>query len=237
MNSGSGVAGRSTASARGYAAPLPAEPSLSPRRQETRARLLDAAMLVFAEEGFQSASVERVTQRAGFTRGAFYSNFSSKEELFLALLDREYEDRASSIHERANAVAELIRGCDQLVTPEDAARYVSEFFAPTGTEAMWFALEAEFILLAMREPERARGFMDFVGRFNSELGELVEGIALAAGRRFTIPVERAMPVLAGIYDRAFRVTALLGPEAPEGLNELGDRIAELLFAITERTDA
>lgn len=236
MNSGTAPAGTTPATRRGYAAPLPPEPALSPRRQETRARLLDAAMLVFSEEGFQAASVESVTQRAGFTRGAFYSNFSSKEELFLALLDREYTERARSIHERGDIVAELIRRSDRLVTPADAARYVSEFFAPTGTESMWFALEAEFTLLAMREPERAHGFMDFVGRFSGELGELVERIAHAAGRRFTIPVDRAMPMLASVYDRAFRITALLGPDAPEGLNELGDRIAELLFAVTESVE-
>ncbi|WP_369411186.1 TetR/AcrR family transcriptional regulator [Leucobacter edaphi] len=207
-------------------------PVLTPRRQQTRARLLDAATLVFAEEGFLGASVESITQRAGFTRGAFYSNFSSKEELFLALLDREYATRAASIRERAATMAEIIRSEGRTISPADASRFVSEFFAPTGDEALWYALEAEFTLLAMREPESAPEFIDFVGRFSGELGSLVEEIALAAGRHFVIPVERAMPVLSGIYDRAFRMTALRGADAPEGLNELGDRVAELVFALT-----
>ena len=54
-------------------------------RENTRARLLDAAAQVFAEVGLDGASVEAVCDRAGFTRGAFYSNFESKDELFLML--------------------------------------------------------------------------------------------------------------------------------------------------------
>ena len=61
------------------------------QRQRTRAALLDAAERAFAELGFQGASVEAIAERAGFTRGAFYSNFASKEELFAELLqDRAY---------------------------------------------------------------------------------------------------------------------------------------------------
>ena len=50
-------------------------------RENTRARLLEAAAQVFAEAGLDGASVEAVCERAGFTRGAFYSNFESKDEL------------------------------------------------------------------------------------------------------------------------------------------------------------
>ena len=64
-------------------------PVESARRQKTRARLLDAAFDVFAEHGVRAASVEMITEAAGFTRGAFYSNFSTKEELFFALMERE----------------------------------------------------------------------------------------------------------------------------------------------------
>jgi len=58
-----------------------------PTRDETRQRLIDAAAHVFAEIGVAGASVEQITAAAGFSRGAFYSNFSSKEELAVAMLD------------------------------------------------------------------------------------------------------------------------------------------------------
>jgi AcrR family transcriptional regulator len=59
------------------------------RREVTVERLLDAALDTFAELGFAAASVEDVCRRGGFTRGAFYSSFRSKDELFAALFARE----------------------------------------------------------------------------------------------------------------------------------------------------
>lgn len=61
------------------------------RQAQTRAALLDAAEQAFIERGFAGASIEAITERAGYSRGAFYSNFDSKEELFAELLqDRVY---------------------------------------------------------------------------------------------------------------------------------------------------
>ncbi len=61
------------------------------QQARTRAALLDAAARAFVERGFQGASVEVITESAGFSRGAFYSNFESKEQLFAELLkDRVY---------------------------------------------------------------------------------------------------------------------------------------------------
>jgi AcrR family transcriptional regulator len=57
------------------------------QRERTRAALLDAAGRVIAERGFHGASIEAITAEAGYTGGAFYSNFESKEELFTALLE------------------------------------------------------------------------------------------------------------------------------------------------------
>jgi AcrR family transcriptional regulator len=55
---------------------------------QTRERLLDAALEVFSRRGYSAASVDEVAAEAGFSKGAVYSNFSSKEDLFLALIDR-----------------------------------------------------------------------------------------------------------------------------------------------------
>lgn len=63
----------------------PTEPRRSPRAERTRADLLDAARRVFAEKGYEGASVGDVAAAAGYTKGAVYANFGSKEELFLEL--------------------------------------------------------------------------------------------------------------------------------------------------------
>jgi AcrR family transcriptional regulator len=73
----------------------------SERQAETRAALIEAAGEVFLERGFAGASVEEITARAGFTRGAFYSNFASKEELLTELLHaRIYDAYARMAEER-----------------------------------------------------------------------------------------------------------------------------------------
>ena len=61
---------------------------LSPKRTQTQQRLLDAAFRVLASDGFAGASIETIVAEAGFTRGAFYSNFDSKDALVLAAIER-----------------------------------------------------------------------------------------------------------------------------------------------------
>src|SRR5262245_44436699 len=66
-------------------------------RAETGARLLEAAAEVFAERGFHGASVEDISERAGYTRGAFYANFDDKDAVFLALVDERLESNISGV--------------------------------------------------------------------------------------------------------------------------------------------
>src|SRR3954466_11958011 len=63
------------------------------RRAETRARLLEAAFCVFAAKGFGQTRIDDVCAAAGYTRGAFYSNYTSLDELFFDL----YDERAAII--------------------------------------------------------------------------------------------------------------------------------------------
>src|SRR4051794_36714619 len=82
------------------------------KKAQTRARLLDAAADVFRGHGYQGATVEEITAQAGFSRGAFYSNFTSKEELFTELLQRVVYDEYRSMAERMPAGvsgAEMLR--------------------------------------------------------------------------------------------------------------------------------
>lgn len=221
---------------------------VSRRRQETRTRLLDAATEVFAEHGLQGASVEQICSRADFTRGAFYSNFSSKEELFTALLRREYKHRADLIQESATRLSALLEKSTDPITPEIVVQYVSEFFTPPPGQERWFALETEFLLLALRDTEGTIQFIDFGRQFRDEFSGLFEQLLHAAGKRFTIPTSHALEVLDGVYQRAQRANALRvaghGTEQAAGISADGEptvredtgglsqQIAELLFAIT-----
>jgi AcrR family transcriptional regulator len=79
----------------------------------TRERLLAAARAVFARRGFHGASVEEIAAEGGYSTGALYSNFSGKEDLFLAVMDREIDEHAREIEEAVReraSVAERAQG-------------------------------------------------------------------------------------------------------------------------------
>ena len=83
---------------------MPIEPlTAERRRQQTREYLLHAAAQVFAERGFHEATIDEVASAAGFTKGAVYSNFKNKEDLFLALLEDAYARDTAAIKETLGA--------------------------------------------------------------------------------------------------------------------------------------
>jgi AcrR family transcriptional regulator len=205
----------------------------SSRRQATRERLLDAAIAVFAEEGVLSAPIETIVARAGFTRGAFYSNFETKEQLFLALLEREFRRRAAHLEAQAEALEPALRAQATHLTPAEVAHYIGEFFAPETDAATWFLIETEFLLLAMRDPSLAPGYLDFTQGFYRGISGVVEQAVELAGRRFTLPVDQAIPVLASVYERSLRSAALSEDRTHDVSGELAEGLTQLLFAITE----
>ncbi|UGT61506.1 TetR/AcrR family transcriptional regulator [Nocardia asteroides] len=118
------------------------------RREETRARLLAAAYEVFAEDGFGRATVEKVCERAGFTRGAFYSNFTSLDELFLAMWEQRSAAMVAGV---AAALDELAAGAEPGLTA-----MVARFEQAVPVEEPWYRITAEFTTHALRNPALRR---------------------------------------------------------------------------------
>ncbi|MGU7771780.1 TetR/AcrR family transcriptional regulator [Burkholderia sp. MR1-5-21] len=81
----------------------PAIPTRAQRRNQTRERLLSAARTIFSKNGYVAASVEDIAAAAGYTRGAFYSNFRSKTELLLELLKRDHDEVETALRRIADA--------------------------------------------------------------------------------------------------------------------------------------
>lgn len=119
----------------------------------TRAALLEAGGRVFVERGFAGSSVEAIAAEAGFTRGAFYSNFATKEELFHALL----QERLYSIY--AGMAERLLAGEETWSARESGEQLAAVGAAPEGR---WlFRLWLEFVAHAGRDDatrELAAGF-------------------------------------------------------------------------------
>jgi AcrR family transcriptional regulator len=115
------------------------------RRQQTREYLLAAAAEVFAERGFHGATLDEVAAVAGYTKGAVYSNFKSKDDLFLALLESRYEAAMDSLRAYLDTAAE----------PHQAADFLDRITAElddASTNA-WGPLYQEFLVYAMRNEE------------------------------------------------------------------------------------
>ena len=111
------------------------------KKAETRSSLLEAAATVFARRGMQQASIEEVAEHAGFTKGAFYANFESKEELFLAMLDNRFAKHLEEIDHVLASDAE----------PEDQAREgAAQFIDFISSDPEWERLFFEFSAYASR---------------------------------------------------------------------------------------
>lgn len=116
------------------------------RRQQTRDTLVQAAAQVFAERGFHGASLDEVAAVAGFTKGAVYSNFKGKDDLFLAVFESRYERHLTTLY----ATIEATEGNHE----EHLADFVDLIGVQfTDEDGTWGALFQEFCLYAMRNPE------------------------------------------------------------------------------------
>lgn len=113
------------------------------RRVETRKRLLAAAYDVFAEEGFGRATVEQICDRAGYTRGAFYSNFASLDELFLAIWEQKSSELLDDVRSAVNDIDTAAQVLDQIV------RLIP-------VDDRWYRITAEFTAHALRNPALRR---------------------------------------------------------------------------------
>jgi AcrR family transcriptional regulator len=138
------------------------------RQEQTRQALLDAAARVFVNRGFQGSSVEEISAEAGYTRGAFYSNFSSKEELFVELLRDRVYTRYTSMTEDA------LRDPEHVPTLQQTGERLASFLAVPEDRWLW-RLWFECLAQAGRD-EKLRGMASTFWRGNrAGITRLIQG--------------------------------------------------------------
>jgi AcrR family transcriptional regulator len=113
------------------------------RTAVTRDLLLNAAEQVFARVGFEKAQVEEIAETAGFSKGALYAHFKSKEELFLAL----YETKTAS------SLAKLLHALDSASAREEKINAFRGFYIDLSRDKDWALIILEVKLLIRRHPE------------------------------------------------------------------------------------
>lgn len=162
------------------------------RRVRTRANLLDAAFEVFAAKGFGRVSIEEVCEAAGYSRGAFYSNFASLDQLFFAL----YQERAELIAEQVSGA--LAQDGPDLDVPAAVDRVTEVLLL----DLDWLLVKTDFLVHAARDPAVARTLLEHRARLR---GAIAERLARAVAGHTELPaalggVEAAAHAVVAAYD-------------------------------------
>lgn len=138
---------------------LPAVNRHIERTATTRRKIVDAAKVVFARDGFQAARLEEIAAQAGYTRGAFYANFKDKEELFLHVTELQIRSFSQTTLEASQAAHKLDSKCRNIIA------------ALRGNREMlpWALTIAEFHLFALRNPQLKQRLSDLDLRMRADV--------------------------------------------------------------------
>jgi AcrR family transcriptional regulator len=174
------------------------------QQQQTRERLLAAATELFTERGVNGASVEVIAERAGYSRGAFYSNYADKHELVLALLERR-------TYQEADEVGAMVRSDAPYPERMDALRSWHRVRAEHMSS--WLMLRTELWMHALRSEDPALrerlAQRDYFAR-----GALAEGLAPAfTGTGTTPPADLAfLGLILHALEDGLLIQRLIAPE-------------------------
>jgi AcrR family transcriptional regulator len=163
------------------------------RVEHTRSLLLDAAEEVFGEKGFVAATLDDIAHTAGYTKGAIYKHFSTKEDLFLAVSDRYWRRYFDNFTEVLAAATEV--GAREL---DEIAERWSQLSRDRGAEHA--ALGHEFTLYLLRNPEvRERVAAKRLEAVDALAKFIVKGVDRLGGT-LTIPAQTLAHVLVATSD-------------------------------------
>ncbi|MEZ2189289.1 TetR/AcrR family transcriptional regulator [Corynebacterium sp. CCM 9204] len=178
---------------------------------ETQAKLVEATRGVIVAHGFEGCTLERICRAAGFTRGAFYSNFTDKDDLFTLVVRGEY----SRVIELLDAVTRewvagfrpvnRLAGCSE----ETAVAQLSDALVRTrerlGLDRSFLILHNELLARAAREPDWALQFMELNRDFVVGVGRALE-LMLAEVNR--VPVKRTEAIAQAVIGITMRYTGV-----------------------------
>jgi AcrR family transcriptional regulator len=173
-----------------------------PTRDDTREKLFEAAARVFEEQGIGGASIEAIAAAAGFSRGAFYSNFRSKDELIIAMLE---DHVAQSIRRNLDLLARHKNPADFI----DALRNVDRSQQdPLGRSPL---LHMEMILFVARAEKRRPELAKRLRARRKLTTDIVEATSKNSGRNPALNPTWTGAILLALED-GFRLHRLIDPE-------------------------
>jgi AcrR family transcriptional regulator len=186
-----------------------------PTRDDTCEKLFEAAARVFEEQGIGGASIESIAAAAGFTRGAFYSNFKSKDELIIAMLEDHVEQ---TVRRNLDLLAQHANLADFI----DALKHMDRSRQdPLGRSPL---LHMEMILFVARAEKRRPELAKRLRARRNLVTEIVETTRKNSGRNGTLDAAWTAAIVLALED-GFRLHRLIDPEttpADSFLRAIGD---------------
>ena len=209
----------------------------SPRRTATRDRLIEAALGVFAEKGVLAATVEEICDAAGFTRGAFYSNFESKDGLCVAVLDALTAESLDATREAISSLPLATLG--EPTTEELVGHAVGVFMRAQRADRAWVLGSAELRLHAARSSTIRSAYRDRVERSTREFVALIEGTAAQLGYELAVPGAAAIDVLNAVFEHGAVGAVIAGEDVAGDVRtaQLGAVLRSLLRPAARRPGA
>jgi AcrR family transcriptional regulator len=173
-----------------------------PTRDDTREKLFEAAARIFEQQGIGRASIEAIAAAAGFSRGAFYSNFKSKDELIIAMLEDHVEQT-------------IRRNLDLLAQHNDLVEFVNALKTmdrsqqdPLGRSPL---LHMEMILFVARAEERRPELAKRLRARRKLIADIVKTGSKNTGRKGAWDPAWTGAILLALED-GFRLHRLIDPE-------------------------
>jgi AcrR family transcriptional regulator len=193
--------------------------SRAEQNDRNRASLLAAARRVFLERGYFAATLDQIADEAGFSKGAVYSRFASKADMFLALLEDRIVERAGQ-----NAqLAEDLAGTGNFAAVIDLAER-----AERGSPG-WRLLVTEFRIHAARDPELNRRYAALHARTVDGVAQVIAAVSKEGAEGLPFPPRQLAELMLTIetgraLEQIANLDALGGPDLPV-LHRLADLLA------------
>ena len=142
------------------------------RQARTREELVEAADRLFTKNGFHATSLDAVADAAGYTKGAIYSNFASKEDLFFGVYERRVDRRVSEMEATLDSGETAYSGMERLIADLE-----------TRHDDGWLAAFFEFWAHVLRHPELRERFAEQHRRGLEPVAAALERVAAERGER------------------------------------------------------
>ena len=176
-------------------------------QRHTREMLLRASMQLVSQRGYDASSIGAIVEAAGFTKGAFFSNFESKDALLLELTRRHHETELAEL--------QAIMEGDEAAVQSSIAAYVDGMVANRD----WLMLSIELALRASRDPVFATRYLPVRRAFSAALGTLVASLLARDGATLPIPVAEVGGLVLSVV-LGLSLTAAAGVDRPPPSEQL-----------------